>query len=68
MVTLWLLGDILKLLFMLFEKQPINFVIGAATQIIFEVVIMYQFVLYTKRKYPIFEEEDQEEKTKLINS
>ena len=67
MVMLWLMGDILKLIFMLLEKQPINFIIGAAVQITFEVVIVYQFVLYTKRKYPEYDE-DQEEKEKLVNS
>ena len=46
MIFFWLLGDVAKLVFYIVEKQPIQFVICAGTQVLIEIGIMAQFYLY----------------------
>lgn len=50
MVILWLVGDVLKLIYYIIADQPIQFIICAIVQITVEIAILLQFCIYAKSK------------------
>ena len=46
MVVCWFLGDVSKMFFLLDEKQPIQFEMGTANMILFDALILLQFLTY----------------------
>lgn len=50
MVFCWLFGDIMKFFFLVDEKQPIQFILGTANIILFDVLIVGQCFLYGRKK------------------
>ena len=48
MIFFWAFGDILRLLFLLIEQQPLQFIIGNIVQISVETLLLVQFFIYHK--------------------
>lgn len=51
MIFMWLLGDIVKMVFLLMEEQPIQFILGNCFVMGVQLGILGQFVWY--RKAPV---------------
>ena len=49
MVCCWLFGDLMKFFFLLDENQPLQFVIGTANIIVFDVLIVGQYFMYKNK-------------------
>ena len=50
MVFMWLIGDVMKVVFFVKEGQPMQFVLSACFLCTFDVLILGQFVLYRQKK------------------
>lgn len=46
MIGCWFLGDVSKMFFLLDENQPIQFEMGTANMILFDTLILLQFLIY----------------------
>ena len=55
MIFVWMIGDVLKFLYNVIYKTPIQMIIGALIQVLSEIIIMIQFVIYGKNNYNYYE-------------
>ena len=55
MIFVWMLGDILKFLYNLIYKTPIQMIVGALIQVLSEMLIMFQFLIYGKNSSNFYE-------------
>jgi hypothetical protein len=50
MVFCWIFGDVMKFIFLLDESQPLQFLLGTANVIVFDMLIVGQCFLYGRKK------------------
>jgi hypothetical protein len=50
MIFFWAFGDSLRLLFLLIEQQPVQFIIGSIVQISIEAFLLGQYFVYHRSK------------------
>ena len=55
MIFLWMLGDTFKFLYNVKYKTPIQMIIGAAIQVLSEVIVMFQFIIYKTKVYNYYD-------------
>ena len=55
MIFLWMLGDLFKLLYNVKYKTPIQMILAAAIQVLSEIIVMIQFVIYKSKVYNYYE-------------
>ena len=55
MIFVWMIGDFLKFLYNVQYKTPIQMIIGALIQVLSELFIMFQFLIYGKKSYNYYE-------------
>ena len=55
MIFLWMLGDTFKFLYNVKYKTPIQMIIGAAIQVLSEIIVMFQFIIYKSKVYNYYD-------------